>query len=107
LTRCQPGATPASPRWRSGQHLLAGDVRVRSLAVLRPPGMAYRLLYDVLLKRLDAEGAHRLASTALRLCAATPPVRALLRRLLVPCDDRLRVEALGRQLPSPLGLAAG
>jgi dihydroorotate dehydrogenase len=51
-----------------------------------------------LLARLDAERAHRLAITALRLLPQTPP-RA--------DDARLAVEAFGLRFGNPLGLAAG
>ncbi len=69
--------------------------------------MIYRLLYALLLARSDAERVHRLAGRALRGVVAVPPLRRLLRRLLGPRDPALRVRALGRDFPSPLGLAAG
>jgi dihydroorotate dehydrogenase len=43
----------------------------------------------------------------LRLSLGTPLVRRVVRRALMPRDDVLRVRALGLDLPSPLGLAAG
>jgi len=67
----------------------------------------YRLLYWLVLQRLPAEGTHRVSFAMLRALAAVPGVAALLRRLLAPRDPALRVRALGRELPGPLGLAAG
>jgi dihydroorotate dehydrogenase len=67
----------------------------------------YRLLYALLLSRLDAERAHRLAARGLIAVTALPPLRRVLRGLLAPRDPRLRVHALGLDFPSPLGLAAG
>jgi dihydroorotate dehydrogenase len=67
----------------------------------------YRLLYWLVLSRLPAEGTHRVAFALLRALAAVPGVRAVLRRVLSPHDPVLRVHALGRELPGPLGLAAG
>jgi dihydroorotate dehydrogenase len=43
----------------------------------------------------------------LRLALAVPPLRAAVRRRLAPRDPVLRVRALGLDLPSPIGLAAG
>jgi dihydroorotate dehydrogenase len=67
----------------------------------------YRLLYTLLLSRIDAERVHRLTARGLRALNAVPPLRTLLRALLAPRDPALRVHALGVDLPSPLGLAAG
>ncbi|APU17715.1 MULTISPECIES: quinone-dependent dihydroorotate dehydrogenase [Actinoalloteichus] len=67
----------------------------------------YRVLYSLVLSRVPAEAAHRLSFGALRILAAVPGVRALLRRWLSPRDPALRVRALGLDLPGPLGLAAG
>jgi dihydroorotate dehydrogenase len=63
----------------------------------------YRVLFKLVLERLDAETVHRLAATA------THPrfVRSLLTRLLAVRDPRLRVRALGLDFPSPVGVAAG
>ena len=52
-----------------------------------------------LLRRTDAERAHRLAITALRL--------GLAGRDTAPDDPALRVRALGLLFPNPIGLAAG
>jgi dihydroorotate dehydrogenase len=63
--------------------------------------LVYRLLFRLILRRIDAERAHALAFVALR--AAGP----LLRRLAPKPDPRLEVRALGLTFPSPLGVAAG
>jgi dihydroorotate dehydrogenase len=67
----------------------------------------YRLLYTLLLSRVDAERVHRATARGLRALTAVPPLRGLLRALLAPRDPALRVRALGLDFPSPLGLAAG
>ncbi|MGN6189195.1 MAG: quinone-dependent dihydroorotate dehydrogenase [Conexibacter sp.] len=69
--------------------------------------MIYRLLYTLLLSRIDAERVHRLTARALVALDRIPPLRRLLRALLAPRDPVLRVRALGLDFPSPLGLAAG
>jgi dihydroorotate dehydrogenase len=67
----------------------------------------YRFLYWLVLQRLPAEGTHRLSFALLRALVGLPGVASLMRRLLAPRDPVLRVRALGRDLPGPLGLAAG
>ena len=67
----------------------------------------YRLLYTLLLSRIDAERVHRLTARGLCALNAISPLRRLLRTLLAPHDPALRVRALGLDFPSPLGLAAG
>jgi len=67
----------------------------------------YRLLFALVLRRLPAERAHTLGFALIRVAGAVPGLAAALRRVLDPRDDALRVTALGRELPSPLGLAAG
>jgi dihydroorotate dehydrogenase len=62
----------------------------------------YRALFDHVLRRLDPERAHGLASRLLGAAPARP-----LRRLLARPDPDLRVRALGLEFPSPLGVAAG
>lgn len=69
--------------------------------------MIYRLLYRLLLARIDAERVHRLTARGLVALDRVPPVRRLLRALLAPSDPALRVQALGLDFSSPLGLAAG
>jgi dihydroorotate dehydrogenase len=67
----------------------------------------YKLLFSVALRRMPAEAAHRLGFAVIRAAAAVPGASWLLRRSLVPADPVLRVHAFGRDLPGPLGLAAG
>jgi dihydroorotate dehydrogenase len=67
----------------------------------------YRLLYWLVLQRLPAEWTHRVSFSLLRGAMAVPGVRRLAARLLAPRDPALRVRAFGRDLPGPLGLAAG
>jgi dihydroorotate dehydrogenase len=67
----------------------------------------YRLLFNLVLKRIDAENAHSIASRALRAVGAVPGALRVLRRLLVPRGETLEVHALGMLFPSPLGVAAG
>jgi dihydroorotate dehydrogenase len=67
----------------------------------------YELVYRALLGRVPAETAHRLGFALIRGAAAVPGVAGLLRRWLAPRDPVLRVQALGLDLPGPLGLAAG
>ena len=68
---------------------------------------SYRLLFDHVLTRVDAERAHRLGLAALR--AASTPIRLSADRVA----DRggrsasRSVDALGLTLPGPLGIAAG
>ncbi|HEY4277559.1 MAG TPA: quinone-dependent dihydroorotate dehydrogenase [Conexibacter sp.] len=69
--------------------------------------MVYRFLFAHVLRRLDAERAHHLGAVVLRLIVALPFLRDLLRKALRPSDPALRVHALGRDFPSPLGVAAG
>ena len=70
----------------------------------------YRLLYRIVLRRVPAEAAHRLAFGLIRVfgrVAGVPGAAWLLRRWLGPRDPVLRVRALGLEFPGPLGLAAG
>jgi dihydroorotate dehydrogenase len=67
----------------------------------------YRLLFKLVLQRLDAEQAHQLGARVLRLLSTLPFLRDIARRALRPSDPALRVKALGREFPSPLGVAAG
>jgi dihydroorotate dehydrogenase len=67
----------------------------------------YGLLFRLVLSRLPAETVHRASFALLRAAAAVPGVSWLLRRWLTPADPVLRVRAFGRDLPGPLGLAAG
>src|SRR3569623_1566732 len=67
----------------------------------------YRIFYWLVLSRLPAEGTHRVSFALLRAFASVPGMRSLLARTLGPRDPALRVHAFGRELPGPLGLAAG
>ena len=69
--------------------------------------MIYRLLFWLVLSRLPPEWVHHATFTMLRLKMAVPGVRALWAWLLRPRDPALRVRVWGRELPSPLGVAAG
>jgi dihydroorotate dehydrogenase len=68
--------------------------------------LLYRL-FRLFLFSLSAETAHRLTLGALRLFAALPGALGLLRLLFGVSDPRLRLRALGLDLSSPVGLAAG
>ena len=67
----------------------------------------YRFLYWLVLSRLPAEGTHRVSFALLRAFTAVPGMRALMHRMFAPRDPALRVNVFGRELPGPLGLAAG
>jgi dihydroorotate dehydrogenase len=67
----------------------------------------YRFLYWLVLSRLPAEATHRVSFALLRALTAIPGLRGVLGRSLAPRDPALRVHAFGRELPGPLGLAAG
>lgn len=69
--------------------------------------LIYRLFFRLVLHRIDAETAHELAATWSRRATRIPFVRSFLRRLLLPCDPSLRVNVLGLEFASPLGVAAG
>lgn len=67
----------------------------------------YKLLFSVGFRRMSAEAAHRLGFALIRGVAAVPGGRWLLRHSLAADDPALRVHVFGRDLPGPLGLAAG
>jgi dihydroorotate dehydrogenase len=67
----------------------------------------YDLVFRLVLRRVGAEVAHRLGFGVIRAAAAVPGATRLASRWLGPRDPVLRVRALGRDLPGPLGLAAG
>jgi dihydroorotate dehydrogenase len=69
--------------------------------------MLYHRVLRPLLFRLPAERAHHLGALAMRLAGLRGPFSGLLRRLVGPPDPALRTAALGLELPSPVGLAAG
>ncbi|MCC6215221.1 MAG: quinone-dependent dihydroorotate dehydrogenase [Polyangiaceae bacterium] len=68
--------------------------------------MLHRLA-TALLFRLPPETAHALAVGALRAFVAVPGARRLLGAVCSVSDPALRTRALGLDLPSPIGLAAG
>ncbi|WP_354643566.1 quinone-dependent dihydroorotate dehydrogenase [Kitasatospora camelliae] len=67
----------------------------------------YKLLFDLVFKKMDPEKAHHLAFFWIRLAASVPGLRSLVRLVLAPRDPRLRTTALGLDLPGPVGLGAG
>ncbi|GAA3820098.1 quinone-dependent dihydroorotate dehydrogenase [Cellulomonas soli] len=66
----------------------------------------YRLLFDLVLRRLPPEKAHELAFDLIRAVAAVPGLRALV-HLFFPTPAAGAVELWGRRFPSRLGVAAG
>jgi dihydroorotate dehydrogenase len=68
--------------------------------------LLYRL-FRALLFSFSAETAHRLTLASLRLFSYLPGALGLLRLLFGVKDSRLRLRALGLDLSSPVGLAAG
>jgi dihydroorotate dehydrogenase len=60
---------------------------------------AYDALYDRVLTRIDAERAHHMGAMVVRAAGRLRPG--------VRTDPSLRVHALGREFPTPFGLAAG
>jgi dihydroorotate dehydrogenase len=65
----------------------------------------YRLLFRLVLSRFDPETAHHLAFVVIRMLG-WPLVRQLARAVTRP-HPSLAVHALGREFPTPFGLAAG
>ncbi|MFZ1864943.1 MAG: quinone-dependent dihydroorotate dehydrogenase [Polyangiales bacterium] len=70
-------------------------------------GVVYRALIRPLLYLLPAETAHHLAFACLRLAAAVPGVKALMRRAFHRPHRAVSVRAFGLDFPNPIGLAAG
>ncbi len=66
----------------------------------------YRLLFDLVLRRLDPEQAHRLAFGLIRAVAAVPGLSRVVAAAFAP-PPAGAVEVWGRRLPSRFGLAAG
>ena len=71
------------------------------------PHRTYDLLFRHGLSRLDPEAGHRLGLRTVSAAGAVPAVGGLLRRIVTPREPVLRVRAFGKDLPGPLGLAAG
>ncbi|MFD5563585.1 MULTISPECIES: quinone-dependent dihydroorotate dehydrogenase [Kitasatospora] len=67
----------------------------------------YKLLFNLLFKKMDPEKAHHLAFFWIRLAHSVPGLRSLVRAVLAPRDPKLRTAALGLDLPGPFGLGAG
>ena len=66
----------------------------------------YRLLFDLVFRRIDPERAHHVVFTLIRAVAAVPGLRDLVGAVLaVPAAAQVRL--WDRTLPSPLGVAAG
>ena len=68
----------------------------------------YRLLFDLVLRRMDPERAHHLAFTLISAVGRVPGLRTLVSRVLgVPRPGGGAVRVWGRTLPGRFGLAAG
>ncbi len=67
----------------------------------------YRLLFTTAFRRVPAEAAHQAGFALIRAAAALSWVSWLRGPALSPDDPVLRIQALGLDLPGPLGLAAG
>ncbi|MFI9274667.1 quinone-dependent dihydroorotate dehydrogenase [Kitasatospora sp. NPDC052896] len=67
----------------------------------------YKLLFNLVFRKMDPEKAHHLAFFWIRLAASVPGLRRLVSLLLAPRDPALRTRALGLDLPGPFGLGAG
>jgi dihydroorotate dehydrogenase len=69
-------------------------------------GAVYRVLFNLVFRRIDPERAHHLVFTTIRAVADVPGLSALVARVLGgPSSGAVRV--FGRRFPSRLGLAAG
>jgi dihydroorotate dehydrogenase len=66
----------------------------------------YRLLFDVVFRRMDPERAHEVAFGVIRGVARTPILRDLVAGVLTP-PAAGRVRVFGRGFPSRFGVAAG
>jgi dihydroorotate dehydrogenase len=71
------------------------------------PVVIYPLFFRLVLQRIPAETAHRLAAGSLGAVGRVPSVRRALRHWLGPKDPVLRVNTLGKSFSTPLGVAAG
>ncbi|WP_399093868.1 quinone-dependent dihydroorotate dehydrogenase [Streptomyces sp. BBFR2] len=67
----------------------------------------YQTFFHLIFKRMDPEKAHHLAFGWIRAAARTPVLRTFAAAALAPRHKELRVEALGRRMHGPFGLAAG
>ncbi len=73
----------------------------------RPCPLVYSLFFNLIFRRMDPEKAHHLAFRWIRLAARIPVLRTFAAAVLAPRYKELRVEALGRRMHGPFGLAAG
>src|SRR4051812_27077833 len=103
----RPGKQVANAKSATRHDSMFGVTRQLSRADRGILSAMYRLLYWLVLRRLPAEATHRVSFALMRAAVALPGVARLIRRLLAPRASELRVHALGRELPGPLGLAAG
>ncbi len=70
--------------------------------------MIYRAFFRLLIVlRVDAEAAHKVAARLLRRLTAPKPLLLALHRLLSPRKRRLQVRVMGLDFRTPLGCAAG
>jgi dihydroorotate dehydrogenase len=67
----------------------------------------YKILFQLVFRRMDPEAAHHLAFRWIRLAARVPVLRTFLAAFLAPRYEELRTEALGLRMHGPFGLAAG
>lgn len=67
---------------------------------------SYRVVFNTVFRRMDAERAHHVGASVIRWLGSVPPLARVVGRLTRP-DARLRTSALGLEFPSPFGLAAG
>ncbi|ANW21124.1 quinone-dependent dihydroorotate dehydrogenase [Streptomyces clavuligerus] len=67
----------------------------------------YRLLFDLVFRRMDPERAHHLAVGWIQRAASVPVLRTYIAAVLAPRHRELRTEALGLRMHGPFGLAAG
>ncbi|WP_310725676.1 quinone-dependent dihydroorotate dehydrogenase [Streptomyces sp. N2A] len=67
----------------------------------------YQLFFRLFFTRMDPERAHHLAFGWIRRAAQVPVLRTFLAAALAPRYKELRVEAFGRRMHGPFGLAAG
>lgn len=67
----------------------------------------YKILFNLVFRKMDPEKAHHLAFFWIRLADSVPGLRQLVRLVLAPRDEALRTSALGLDLPGPFGLGAG
>ncbi len=101
----QPNHSKRPRRYKTQPSNLAAD-----FAKIRRNGYGRLILYSIirfLLFRLDPETAHRLTFRLLRAMYALAPLRVLLRWGYRRNTPSLVTSLFGRELPNPVGLAAG